>query len=552
MGGIGIVDSNLYILLNLDVHSVPKAMRLLYAVQFEVASSDRTTTASLGAEVLTTVTSWISGWYADRKAIAINLPLSSGTVSPIYNHEITLTRSLSENAKVSHNLFSWSYPDDNDGNLFWHARIEIGEFNDAIEFSLQLSIDSTQYLIAPFEFKLRRPRIVGTLLRQFNCFCGDVRLSLEQREVKAEDIEGFASTRLFSGNRRLPIVLVSRTVLKNKWLVDPSELSDLLAGIAETYCLADKWAAFALTDVVGKRYSCFNGAVRVYWPDFNPAESPYSPIYLSEKLSLMDGRLPSILFQQIAAISAFRYVTGPITTDSIEQLQLERHRELDQLKAAAADRGDLNELLNLASSENSELLERNNRLRQENDLLKASLELAIENFRAMHQSQGEAEAAASEAAPEEIGEEPKSIEEAVTMAKDEYGQTLVVQDTAIDSARNSPFVQYKKVYQALLAMHEVCLAWRLSRKTKTPMGSFEHAFAQKGFDYKPRESMTSRGKWGNEYETSYKTQRVSIEQHLALGKGGPDTCLRIHFYTDEQEEKFVIAHVGRHKTNTRS
>ncbi|MGC2322664.1 MAG: hypothetical protein WA463_08550, partial [Terriglobales bacterium] len=107
-------------------------------------------------------------------------------------------------------------------------------------------------------------------------------------------------------------------------------------------------------------------------------------------------------------------------------------------------------------------------------------------------------------------------------------------------------------YQALSAIHEVCLSWRQSRKTKTPMGTFEQAFSMKGFVYKSRESMTSTGKWANEYEMIYKGQRVSIEPHLALGKGGPDTCLRIHFYTEEEEEKFVIAHVGRHKTNTRT
>ena len=62
--------------------------------------------------------------------------------------------------------------------------------------------------------------------------------------------------------------------------------------------------------------------------------------------------------------------------------------------------------------------------------------------------------------------------------------------------------------------------------------------------------MTSKGKWGEEYETTYKGRRVSIEQHLALGKGGPDTCLRVHFHIDEEDEKFVVAHVGKHKTNT--
>ena len=148
--------------------------------------------------------------------------------------------------------------------------------------------------------------------------------------------------------------------------------------------------------------------------------------------------------------------------------------------------------------------------------------------------------------------EPQSVEEAVAAAKDEFTDTLVVLESALDSAANSPFKQYTKVYQALFAMHEVCLAWKLSRKNNTSMGGFERAFEQKGFEYKPRESMTSRGKWGEEYEITYMGQRVSIEPHLALGKGGPDTCLRIHFFINEKDQTFVVAHVGRHKTNTKS
>ncbi len=79
------------------------------------------------------------------------------------------------------------------------------------------------------------------------------------------------------------------------------------------------------------------------------------------------------------------------------------------------------------------------------------------------------------------------------------------------------------------------LSWRCTRSVKI---------------YKARESMTSRGKWGEEYEATYQGRKVPIEQHLALGKGKPDACLRIHFYTDEKDQKYVIAHVGRHKTNT--
>lgn len=530
-----------------------KAMRLLYAVQFEVGSLDAAASVDLGVDVLNAIASWVCDWYSTRKGMDIEFPLGGGTSSPAYNHELSVRHEASQDGAVAHSLVSWSYPDDNDGNLFWHSRCEVGQFNGLTEFSIQLSLDSTQFLIAPVEFNLKRPRLVGTLLRQFRCSYGDVRLSLEPRELTAESVESFVKTRLLSPKRRLPIVLVSRTPISGKWLVDPSELADPLAGIAETYCLSDKWAAFALSDEVGKLYSCYNGAVRLYWPDFDPAESPYSPVYTPNKLDTLGGKLVDILFRQLSAISAFRYVTGPVTTDAWESLQEQKHRELDAMRRAAKERGDYQELFNLACQENTELRKGFDKLREENESLRASLQLAQQNFRAICEAQGTMEAPLPpEAAEEEAEAEPQSVEAAVLAAQDHYADTLAFRESALISARESPFKQHKKVYQALLAMHEVCIAWRQSRRTKTPMGPFDQAFAKKGFIYKPKESMTSKGKWGEEYQMVYKGQPVSIEQHLALGKGGPDTCLRIHFYLDEQDERFVVAHVGRHKTNIRT
>lgn len=527
-------------------------MRLLYAIQFEITSSDLKTSSGLSAEVVKTVSSWISEWYSIRKAIQISFPVTGGSVSPAYKHDLSVTRDSSHDPSVSHTIITWSYPDENDGNLYWHTRIEIGEFGGLVEFSLQLFLESLQYLIAPVEFDLRRPRVVATLLRKFDCFCDDARLSLEPSEINAESVEKFAGTRLFSAKRRLPIVLVSRTAASGKCLVNPSELADSLAGIAETYYLADKWAAFKLTDVVGKLYACFNGAVRVYWPDFDLVESLNSPVYIPEKLTQIGRKLSDILFRQMAAISAFRYVTGPVTTDARERLQEEHQQETEKLKAAASDRGDLSALLDIADKENADLRRQNKELSESNESLKASLDVAHQNFRAIRQTQTEADIGGAEIVSEASSEEPRSVEDSVLAARNDFKDTLVIQDSAQESAKDSAFMQHKKVYQALLAMNEVCISWRQSRKTRSPMGTFEQAFSEKGFIYKSRESVTSTSRWSHEYEMVYKGERVSIEPHLALGKGGPDTCLRIHFYADELEGKFVVAHVGRHKTNTRT
>lgn len=93
-------------------------MRLLYAVQFEVGGLEGAPSVGLSTDVLKTVSSWISEWYSTRKAISISFPVTGGAISPVYNHDLSVTRGTSDGGKVSHTIVSWSYPDDNDGNLF--------------------------------------------------------------------------------------------------------------------------------------------------------------------------------------------------------------------------------------------------------------------------------------------------------------------------------------------------------------------------------------------------------------------------------------------------
>lgn len=523
-------------------------MRPLYALQFEVASLEANPPLDVANQTLVVLASWISEWYLTRKNIRIALPLTGGDLSPCEGHELAIT--VARSADVSHSTISWSYPDERDGNLLWHSKCEISKFDGLTEFSFQLLLESIQFYIAPVEFVLRRPRVIATLLRQFACSHGDARLSDQPRELSAQQVPEFVANRLLSRNRRLPIVIVSRTSIIEQCLVDPSALANRLAGIAEVYVLDDKWSGFALSDEVGKIYSCYNGAVRLYWPDFDSEASPYSPVYTPDTTRELGSKLVEIIFNQLAAISAFRFVPGPVAIDAINFLQNQKAIELESIKAAAQERGDYAELLSVADEENALLREKLNRLQEENADGKARLQLSQENLRAVWQAhedgphRGEAEPL-----PEESTEQ-ESLEDVVRNATSSYASTLVFLDSATSSAQHSPFKQPKRAAQALLAMHEVCQAWRQSRRDKIAIGPLEQHFVAKGFVYKPRESMTSKGKWAEEYETTYHGRKVSIEQHVAVGKGGPDTCLRIHFYTDEKEEKFIVAHVGRHKTNT--
>lgn len=146
----------------------------------------------------------------------------------------------------------------------------------------------------------------------------------------------------------------------------------------------------------------------------------------------------------------------------------------------------------------------------------------------------------------------ESVESVTRRAAGQFAATLVFSDKAMQSAADSPYGQPEKVMRAFEAMDAVCGVRREAKANGTSMGALAAAFKQFGFEYKAHESEVTKGKWSAEYQMIYEGQPVSIEQHLALGAGTPMTCLRIHFWTDDDKMQFVIDHVGRHKTNTKT
>ncbi len=134
-------------------------MRPLYAVQFEVASPKSEATSDVAEETLQAVLSWIAEWYQFRKGIKIEFPAGDGSFSPCQSHELRISREVSQLGEVRHATVSWSYAGQNDGNLLWNSRCDVSKFGGLTEFSFQLLLESTQFYIAPVEFKLQRPRI---------------------------------------------------------------------------------------------------------------------------------------------------------------------------------------------------------------------------------------------------------------------------------------------------------------------------------------------------------------------------------------------------------
>ena len=82
-------------------------------------------------------------------------------------------------------------------------------------------------------------------------------------------------SQILSATRTLPIIVVSRY---DGFLIHPSLAKILAADVCGLGIVADidDEAAWEMTRKIGKEWSCFNGAIRIYWPNLDRDQSPRS------------------------------------------------------------------------------------------------------------------------------------------------------------------------------------------------------------------------------------------------------------------------------------
>jgi hypothetical protein len=414
--------------------------------------------------------------------------------------------------------------------------------------SLQIDVTGLHFQIVPASIRLGPPRLVYEIGRLNSARLSGRPYSTAAEVVKAEHIDVLVDD--LAGNERpYPVVLVSHTMDANAPLVDVDELAQRLAGVARVYELADRWAAFRLTEEVGKELSCYAGAVRVYWPRFTVESNAYNhPAWMPWVLSdpAVAGNIASEIFAMCAEAAAFRHIE-PADIVAFRNAAHAEQRETRRVDASDDVQSLQNQLID-AWDEIKATGEELTVLRQENANLKDNI-VALSGVRSV----GAATVMAAVAVPAANAgsTEPVSVSEAVDQAS-AVSHNLVILPSARESASESPYKQPERVLQALLAIDEVAVLWCASLGGQRSVGSFKALFRERGFDYKDDVSQTSKGKWGNEYAAVVDGETVDFSPHITIGAKQADTCISIHMNWSRDRQKVLIGHVGRHKTNTKT
>ena len=182
-----------------------------------------------------------------------------------------------------------AHPDHSVPGRIWTTDVEVLQQEDSVLFAARLSTTSPKFCSEEVPFS--SPSFIRSLV--YNIGISDV-IPLQDTPhliSATEDVEEFYT---FLGNNRrfLPVILLTpcfRTEdgFYDSYMMDGTALSKQLLGCAHIFCITPEANTY-FTNLVGQKWSAFNGAVRSYYPHLSFDDSNYyqHPLMTQPRIAL--------------------------------------------------------------------------------------------------------------------------------------------------------------------------------------------------------------------------------------------------------------------------
>lgn len=396
--------------------------------------------------------------------------------------------------------------------------------------------------IAPPTVSLRAPRFVREIVAlpgEWTLGRDGERLFARCFAIEADDLPVLEEL-MVSPIRRLPIVIVSEHGGETLAGDLHERLGQDLCGLAHVVRLSTD-AAWALTQSRGKEWSCYNGAVRLFWPFQANGDNPRAhPLWTFDQLQYrfdraVDARehLREQLARRILEASTFVSDDPAFETFSVSK----QRAAADQARAEATDDGgDLQRLADMVQTDNAALRNEADARRRELEALR----LQVEQLTLALRSSQASVASSDDAAP------PATVREAVDTARRETGGRVVI---AAETQKDIDGLNQAAGPPDKILRHLRCLGDLADALAQGPLGrSVPTWLKERGVDCSG-ESETSKG---NKEARRFRTRQVNGEPvecgfHTKPADAtSPDMCARIYFATATTAPYVKVGYIGRH------
>jgi hypothetical protein len=397
-------------------------------------------------------------------------------------------------------------------------------------------------LIAPISYEARCPKVLRDIGIQIqNWIIGSTAYcSSPQRCAGANGGANLASI-IRDPNRTLPIIVVSEDQGFQLHPDTDRRLAHELACLANIYSLDDS-ASWEVTRRLGQDWSCFSGAIRLYWPNAMAGSNPFlHPLWTASRLLFTYpstetalAELANQLRRDVMAVASFS-VREPQAISSVRSQSRRAVQERRMREATSI--ADYRQLAEEYARSNDILQSQLAQVTEERD--RALTDLANERLLRTYSS------TQSQIEPDRVTP-PATVVEAFERAKASLSDSLTFGDDCergvigLNESAGPP----DKILSWLEKLAEV------SRRKKA--GTLGMSTLKWLRDQGLRVSADSETNANNPTERAKRTWHDGkshryFDSHLKPSDGtSPDRCVRIYFEWIEEEKQYAVGWIGRH------
>ena len=498
-------------------------------------------------------------WLVNRKGIEVphrtlpQSPLRTIPETPIGAGNVIEARLINRNEgrawamRYTHPHRDGSHTD---SAIQWLTDIGVAEKHHSFAFHCSVSVRRTRGGVAPVRHVPTRPRIVREMLSKFKCG-GTIRLSDKAYVIRDEphDVELFLDL-LQSSSRQLPVVFVTPQAT-GEYVADYRSIASELAGLAYVVVAKDPNATRLLEDRLPKQFNCFDGGVRIYWPEFSVSQAPYQhPLWPWWRIQLFNARGPTAFAKELLKqISAAAVLSS--NSDWFSWTEAEAH-ERSQAIAQAKSAGNKDELLRLFEEENTklekDLAQLHRELQQTQQELKAERQkIAAYEFALEERKQKDDQPTD---APSPIP--PKTVAVAVEQAKSLYAERLVFALNAKSEVDGNSFEEPEEFLRALSWLANDYHDSKTGKKAGTTLNNSIKKILPSWF-YSGGQSDQTVGKYKEWYHCQFEERTLELSEHIGTGTSRDARhTIRIGFTWDKTGQRVIIGYIGQHQRNRRT
>lgn len=406
------------------------------------------------------------------------------------------------------------------------------------------------------------PRLILNILNDTSILChlNTEPITLTPTPLNAGDFASFWES-VLKESRRIPYIFVNKKYdsERDEWVfaVDPEKLSVAAGGNARVFYVNDNRVVAEMNELCPKNYRCYNGAIRIYYPDVNLEEvlDSHRHRYLSATTIEEFGEEQVVQMIRRALAQDVHFYETFFRIDDCREKQAiyDRYKHAKEARTKLAEekarteiehQQQIDDYFEFASREEEERIKAESKLANIEDVLRKvkeenhNLSTEIESYRTLAAKNAELERVCeNRLATKTLPSTPMEIAQYFDAV---FGDRIAFSEDAERTLKGCR-IPLGDLWEHLYALATVMVDLQLYGN-----GDIYSEFRQKtGIDVARGEGTMTRKdkKLMRQFVTKYHGEEIDIEAHITF----PRLSQSIHFGFSKKDQRLVIGSCGEHK-----